>query len=83
MLSAVSAIDLKHQRGQLATYGAVRPGDSIVSQGTPAVVTAVRRARGRKPKVGENLHVVTDQGLVKVNSLAPVRMLRSVLHAAK
>lgn len=79
----MTARDLKHPRGQLATYGAVRPGDAIVIDGATAVVTDVRRARGRKPKVGENLHLVTDQGLVKVNSSAPVRMLRPPLHTAK
>ena len=69
--------EIVHGRGQLATYAALRPGDSIVRDGTATVVTAVRRAQGRKPKVGENLHLVTDAGVVKVNSLAPVRMQRS------
>ena len=69
--------ELIHGRGQLATYGALRPGDSIVRHGTATVVTAVRRAQGRKPKVGENLHLVTDTGVLKVNSLASVRIHRS------
>ena len=58
------------------TYaGRVRPGDAIYDDGRFHVVTKVRRAQGRKPKHGENLHLVTEANLVKRNSLEPVRII--------
>ena len=54
----------------------VRPGDAVFDGGVLVVVTQVRRAQGRKPKVGENLHLVTDTGIMKVNSTDPVRVRR-------
>ena len=58
------------------TYaGRVRPGDAVYAQGGFHRVTRVRRAQGRKPPVGENLHLVTEAELVKRNSLDPVRII--------
>ncbi|HET7722506.1 MAG TPA: hypothetical protein VFK43_21250 [Acidimicrobiales bacterium] len=54
----------------------VRPGDGVLDGGVFVVVTQVRRAQGRKPKVRENLHLVTDAGIVKVNSTDSVRVHR-------
>ena len=59
------------------TYGdRVRPGDAVYGNGRFRVVTNVRRAQGRKPKAGENLHLLTEDEVIKVNSLDPVRIIR-------
>lgn len=63
-------------RGQLTYAAAVRPGDEIIRDGRGSIVTAVQRARGRKPKVGESLHLITEDDLIKANSTSPVRLLR-------
>lgn len=58
------------------TYaGRVRPGDAVYGNGEFRVVTKVRRAQGRKPPAGENLHLVTDDDIIKANSLDPVRII--------
>lgn len=57
------------------TYaGRVRPGDAVFDDAEFHLVSKVRRAQGRKPRAGENLHLVTDGPLIKVNSLQPVRI---------
>jgi hypothetical protein len=49
----------------------------ILVDGTFVRIANVRRARGRKPKIGETLNVTTDSGdTVKVNSVGPVRVRR-------
>jgi hypothetical protein len=63
-------------RGQLIPAGSVQAGDAIAVDGEFVQVTTVQRARGRKPKVGENLYLVTGRGQVKVNSTAGVRVRR-------
>lgn len=64
-------------KGQLTYAAAVRPGDEIIRDGRGSIVTAVQRARGRKPKVGETLHFfITDDKIIKANSTSPVRLLR-------
>lgn len=65
------------ERGQLAPAGAIQPGDKIVLDGRLEEVAAVQRARGRKPRVGETLYLVTSRGQVKVNSTAGIRVGRS------
>jgi hypothetical protein len=59
------------------TYAAtIRPGDRLLHDGELTLVDHVRRAQGRKPKQGENLHIETNAGLVRINSLDPVRLIR-------
>lgn len=61
---------------QIALAGRIKPGDTVVIDGRPVVVDRVKRAQGRKPASGENLHLVAEDGqLVRVNSLAPLRIL--------
>ncbi|MEY2437516.1 MAG: hypothetical protein QOF97_2352 [Acidimicrobiaceae bacterium] len=56
----------------------VRVGDEILDDDSFVRVSTVRRARGRKPKVGENLDFVTEAGeIVKLNSTTPVRVRRA------
>lgn len=58
------------------TYaGRVRPGDMVLDNGRFVEVARVRRAQGRKPAEGENLHLLTDDETVKVNSLDAVRII--------
>ena len=59
---------------QLSLAGRVRPGDRLLCDGRVVEIARVKRAQGRKPKTGENLHLVADGEVVKVNSLAPVRI---------
>ncbi|MDP1820486.1 MAG: hypothetical protein Q8K58_11445 [Acidimicrobiales bacterium] len=60
---------------QVALAGRVRPGDRVVSEGRYVEVLRVRRAQGRKPARGENLHLVGADEVVKVNSLDGIRIL--------
>lgn len=58
------------------TYaGRVRPGDKVLDNGRFVEVVRIRRAQGRKPAEGENLHLLGDDATVKVNSLNPVRII--------
>jgi hypothetical protein len=62
-------------RTQVALAGRVKAGDTVIIDGRSAVINRVKRAQGRKPAVGENLHLVADDGeLLRVNSLEPVRI---------
>lgn len=55
----------------------VSPGDELLENDEFVPIASVRRARGRKPKVGENLEFVADDGrIVKRNSTATVRIRR-------
>lgn len=63
------------QKTQVALAGHVRPGDHVVSEGRYIEVVRVRRAQGRKPRTGENLHLVGADGVIKVNSLDGIRIL--------
>lgn len=60
---------------QVALAGRVRPGDRIARDGRIVEVLRVRRAQGRKPPRGENLHLVGAEELIKVNSLEGIRIL--------
>lgn len=61
---------------QVALAGHVRPGDHVVSEGRYIEVLRVRRAQGRKPRTGVNLHLVgADDVMIKVNSLDGIRIL--------
>jgi len=62
-------------RTQIALAGRIKPGDAVVVDGALKVIARVKRAQGRKPAKGENLHLVADDGeILRMNSLAPVRM---------
>jgi hypothetical protein len=52
----------------------VRPGDHVLIDDRYVEVIRVRRAQGRKPAKGENLHLVGADEVIKVNSLAGVRI---------
>lgn len=65
----------RDRRETQVTYaGRVRAGDQMVDGARYVEVERVRRAQGRKPDRGENLHLVVDGGVLKVNSLDPVRI---------
>jgi hypothetical protein len=62
-------------RTQVALAGRVKPGDAVVIDGRTVVISRVKRAQGRKPAAGENLHLVAEDGeLLRVNSLTAVRI---------
>lgn len=63
------------RRTQVALASHVRAGDHVASDGHFVEVLRVRRAQGRKPPRGENLHLVGAAEVVKVNSLDGVRIL--------
>ena len=64
-------------RTQVAVAGRLKPGDRVVVDGQTKVIAAVKRAAGRKPPQGENLHVSTEDGeMIRVNSTAGVRIPR-------
>jgi hypothetical protein len=60
---------------QVALAGHVRAGDHIAVDGRYIEVLRVRRAQGRKPSRGENLHLVGSDEVIKVNSLDGIRIL--------
>jgi hypothetical protein len=60
---------------QVALASHVRPGDHIAIDGRHVEVLRVRRAQGRKPARGENLHLVGADEVIKVNSLEGIRIL--------
>lgn len=60
---------------QVALASHVRPGDHILTDGRYVEVLRVRRAQGRKPARGENLHLVGADEVVKINSLDGIRIL--------
>ena len=60
---------------QVALARHVRPGDHIASDGRYVEVLRVRRAQGRKPPQGENLHLVGADEVIKINSLDGIRIL--------
>ena len=59
---------------QIAVASHVRPGDVVLHDNRYVEIVRVRRAQGRKPARGENLHLLGDEEMVKVNSLDPVRI---------
>ena len=62
-------------RTQVALAGRVKAGDVVVIDGAPKRIARIKRAQGRKPAHGENLHLVADDGeIVRVNSTAPLRV---------
>lgn len=59
--------------GVVLPAGRVVVGDELFDGAGFVPVVAVRRAQGRKPAVGENLHIVVEgDGVARVNSEAPV-----------
>ena len=65
-------------QGTVTFADRIRVGDEILEQERFVRISAVRKARGRKPQVGENLELVTDSGdIVKRNSTSPVRVRRA------
>lgn len=60
---------------QVALASHIRPGDHIAIDGGYVEVLRVRRAQGRKPPQGENLHLVSADEVIKVNSLDGLRIL--------
>lgn len=63
------------RKSQVALAGRVKPGDVILVNGAPKTIARIKRAQGRKPARGENLHLVADDGeIVRVNSTAPLRI---------
>lgn len=60
---------------QVALASHIRAGDHVASDGRFVEVLRVRRAQGRKPPRGENLHLVGADAVIKVNSLDGVRIL--------
>jgi hypothetical protein len=63
--------------GKVTPAGRVRTGDQVLHEGRFVVVTAIRKAQGRKPPTGENLHVITGDAVLKINSTEPVRVQRA------
>ena len=64
--------------GKVTFADRVHAGDEILDGDRFLRVTAIQRARGRKPKVGENLDFITEGGaVVKRNSTSPVRVRRA------
>jgi hypothetical protein len=66
---------------QVALASHVRPGDHVACDGRYVEVLRVRRAQGRKPPHGENLHLVGTDEVVKVNSLDAIRILARNMNA--
>jgi hypothetical protein len=63
------------RRSQVAVAGRIESGDLILVDGVPTVIVSVKRAAGRKPARGENLHLITAGGqVIRVNSLEGVRV---------
>lgn len=62
-------------KGRVTYVHTIRDGDTILVDGRPTEVLGIRRAQGRKPAQGENLHLLTGGGYVSVNSHAPIRVL--------
>lgn len=60
---------------QVALASHVRRGDHIACDGRYVEVLRVRRAQGRKPPRGENLHLVSADKVIKINSLDGIRIL--------
>lgn len=52
----------------------IRPGDLVLKEGGYVEVVRVRRAQGRKPARGENLHLVGNDEIIKINSLDGIRI---------
>lgn len=63
------------QMTQVALASHIRPGDHVASDGRYIEVLRVRRAQGRKPPRGENLHLVAADEVIKINSLDGIRIL--------
>jgi len=59
---------------QVALASLVRTGDLVLRDDRYVEIVRVRRAQGRKPAKGENLHLVGADETIKVNSLDGVRI---------
>lgn len=63
--------------GKLTYAGTIQPGDQIRVGDTFTTITKIRKAQGRKPKHGENLHLLTADTTLRYNSNDPVRVRRA------
>lgn len=55
----------------------IEGGDTVFIENSRYKVEKVHKARGRKPKKGENLILFTDRGRITLNSLTPIRVWRT------
>ena len=63
-------------RTQIALAGRIKAGDVVLVDGVARAIDKVKRAQGRKPAVGENLHLVVENGdIVRINSSAGIRVV--------
>ncbi len=70
----VTPHSIQSRTTQVSVAERVRPGDHVVADGGFVEVLRVRRAQGRKPARGENLHLVGVDETVKVNSVDGIRI---------
>jgi hypothetical protein len=73
----MTSLIVRFMRPALTFAGSILEGDIIVLDGEELPVEKIRRAQGRKPREGENLRFTTPGGARTLNSLAPVRVIRS------
>jgi hypothetical protein len=65
------------RRTQVAVAARIKPGDKVVVDGETKQIAHVKRAAGRKPATGENLHLIAEDGeVIRVNSAEGVRVPR-------
>jgi hypothetical protein len=76
-------------KATVSNAGRVRPGDRIVADNGPVFVARVVKARGRKPRHGENLMILGYESVtarkareIKVNSLDPIKIMGRPLTSA-
>ena len=62
------------QQTQVALASHVRAGDHVLHDDRYLEIVRVRRAQGRKPAKGENLHLVCVSEIITVNSLDGLRI---------
>lgn len=76
---AIDSAKAVTRSGQMTVAGRLQPGDEVFDSDRFVTVTRLRRAQGRKPPSGENLHVLVDGEAepLRLNSLEPVRIRRS------
>ncbi len=51
-------------------------GDTVYLENKRTKIEKVQKARGRKPKKGENIVFFTKRGQITLNSLTPIRVWR-------
>lgn len=63
-------------KGRLTYVHTISPGDIVLLDGDARTVEWVKRAPGRKPAAGDNLHFGIDGEHVTVNSEDPIRVVQ-------